>query len=288
MRMHAYGDAGVLRLDEVRAPVPRDGEVLVRVAGTSFNPSEIGLRNGWLRGVFDVSLPYTVGWDLAGTVVGTGEPVVARVDGGAAAGLVAVEAGRLVRAPGGVPLAHAAALPVAGLTAWQAVFEHARVAAGMSVLVNGAGGGIGGFAVQLARHAGAVVTATASPRSEAVVRALGAHEVHDYRLGLPPGPFDVVVNLVPLETPTDLVRHVRPAGTVVSVTTPVAVPPGSDVRSVHFVMRDDTAHLASLVALVDAGVVRLDIAAQRPLADLPAVHRDAEAGLLRGKTVLTP
>lgn len=294
MRMHSYGDASVLRLDEVAEPAPTGGQVLVRVAGTSFNPSEIGLRNGWLRGIFDLDLPYTLGWDLSGTVIGGGggfahgDAVVARVDGGAAAEVVAVDPALLVRAPARVPLAHAAALPVAGVTAWQAVFEHAGIDRGAEVLVNGGGGGIGGFAVQLARYAGARVTATAGPRSAAVVRSLGAHAVHDYTLRPPGGTFDVVINLVPLDRPADLVPLVRPAGTVVSVTQPVEPPAGRSIRSVHFVVRNDTTDLASLVRLVDEGAVRLDIAAVRPLAELPAVHRDAEAGRLRGKTIVTP
>jgi NADPH:quinone reductase-like Zn-dependent oxidoreductase len=291
--MHEYGDYTVLRLDDVPMPAAGEGDVLVRVAGTSFNPSEVGLRNGWLRGVFEVDLPYTFGWDLAGTVVTpggglvAGDRVVGRIDGGAAAEFVAVDPALLVRAPAGVPLAHAAALPVAGVTAWQAVFEHARIATGTTVFVNGAGGGIGGYAVQLARHAGAHVTATASARSAAVVRALGADAVHDYTAGPPPGTFDVVINLVVLDNPADLVPLVRPSGTIVSATVPVEPPPGTSITATHFVMRDDPADLAALVRLVDEGVVRLDVAAVRPLADLPAVHRDAQAGLLRGKTILT-
>jgi NADPH:quinone reductase-like Zn-dependent oxidoreductase len=294
--MHTYGDVSVLRLDDVEVPVPGDGQVLVRVAGTSFNPSEIGLRNGWLRGVFEVGLPYTFGWDLAGTVVNdntadgfaAGEPVVGRISGGAAAEFVVVEPSALVRAPGVVPLAHAAALPVAGVTAWQAVFEHARIVPGITVLVNGGGGGVGGYVVQLARYAGAQVTATASERSAATVRALGAHAVHDYRQGAPGGTFDVVVNLVPLEAPADLLRLVKPSGRIVSVTNRVEVPSGSGIESVQFVVRDDAEDLAGLVRLVDAGTVRLDIAAERGIAEMPEVHRAAEAGLLRGKTVLKP
>jgi NADPH:quinone reductase-like Zn-dependent oxidoreductase len=288
IRIHTYGDASVLRLDDIAVPAPADGQVLVQVAGTSFNPSEIGLRNGWLRGVFELGLPYTPGWDLAGTVVtgggglAPGDRVLGRVDGGAAAEYALADPSLLVRAPVSVPLAHAAALPVAGVTAWQALFEHAgRPLAGAAVLVNGAGGGIGGFAVQLARHAGAHVTATASPRSASTVRALGADVVHDYALGRPAGRFDVVLNLVP-GGGEDLPGLAAPGGIVVSVTDRYPPP------AVHFVVRNAPADLAALVALVDAGTVRLDIAAVRPLCDLPAVHRDAEAGRLRGKTIIEP
>lgn len=290
-RIHAYGDASVIRLDDVPQPVPAPGEVLVRVAATSFNPSEVGLRGGLLRSIFALDLPYTLGWDLSGIA---GGPVIGWVDHGAAAEFVAADPARLVAAPATVPLTHAAALPVAGLTAWQAIFDHAEVEPGQRVLVNGAGGGIGGFAVQLARHAGAHVTATASPRSAPALRRLGADALIDYtRSALRDAldkPVDAILNLIPLdqEQTAALVPLVRPGGRIVSVTTPVDTPPGSGISTAHFVVRNDVDDLAALVRLVDEGVVHLDIAGVRPLAELPDVHRAAEAGLIRGKTILVP
>ncbi|WP_212827179.1 NADP-dependent oxidoreductase [Polymorphospora rubra] len=304
MRIHGYGDVSVIRQDIVPRPVPGHGEVLIRVAGTSFNPSEIGLRSGLLSSVFPLDLPYTLGWDVAGTVVAVGDGgstfavgdrVVGRVDsGGAAAEYVTAAADRLVRAPTAVPLSDAAAIPVAGLTAWQAVFEHARVTPGQWVLVNGAGGGVGGFAVQLARYAGARVVATASPRSADAVRRLGADRVVDYTTtpldDALPGPVDTVLNLVATspERVAALLPLVRPGGVLVSITVAVEVPAGVPVTASQFVARNDPAQLAELVKLVDAGAVRVDVAASRPLADLAAVHRAAEAGLTRGKVVLVP
>lgn len=182
-RIHEYGDTSVIRYDAVRRPQPAFGEVLVRVAATSFNPTEAALRAGLLQAFFPVDLPYTLGWDVAGTVAevgpraegfAVGDRVIGRLDsGGAAAEYVRAPAAALVAAPASVPLTNAAALPVAGLTAWQAVFEHGKVAAGQRVLVNGAGGGVGGFVTQLAKHAGAEVIATASPRSTGAVLRQG-------------------------------------------------------------------------------------------------------------------
>ena len=146
MRIHRYGDASVIRDDDIPQPAPGPGEVLVRVAATSFNPSDVGLRRGLLRSVFALDLPHTLGGDVAGTVVelgggvrtlAVGDAVIGRVDG-TAAEYVTADAGTLAAAPGTIPLAHAAAIPIAGLTAWQAVFEHANVAPGQRVLVNGA------------------------------------------------------------------------------------------------------------------------------------------------------
>ncbi|WP_344453692.1 zinc-binding dehydrogenase [Actinomadura kijaniata] len=159
------------------------------------------------------------------------------------------------------------------------------------MLVAGAGGGVGRFAVQLARHAGAHVIATASGRSAAAVRRLGAHEIVDYTR-TPPAeavgePVDLALHLVPsAEAGAALAALVRPGGSLVSATGPVPVADPS-VRAVHFVARNDTAQLAALVGLVDAGAVRVEAAA-RPLRELADVHRAGEAGEIAGKVVLTP
>jgi NADPH:quinone reductase-like Zn-dependent oxidoreductase len=264
-RIHAYGDPSVIRVDDIPIPEPGPGEVLVKVAATSFNPTEIAVRTGR----FDLDLPHTLGWDVAGTV--GGEPVIGWIDGAAAEYAVA-SPGRLVPAPRTVPPADAAALPLAGLSAWQMVFEHGKVQAGQRVLVNGAGGGIGGFAVQLAKHAGAHVTATASPRSADTVRELGADHVIGYG---PTTTFDVVLNLVPDA------RVARLADVVVSATM-------SDAPDAHFVTRFDTTQLTALVNLVDRGALVLDVSEHHGLADLPEIHRRAEAGDLRGKILVRP
>ncbi|MFF0312165.1 NADP-dependent oxidoreductase [Streptosporangium sp. NPDC004379] len=280
-RIHEYGDASVISLDEVPVPRPGPGEVLIRVVATSFNPSEVGLRRGLLHDVLGVTLPYTLGADVAGTVVtgadglAPGDRVIGLIEG-AAAGYAVVRASVLTRAPERIPLTDAAAVPVAGLTAWQAVFEHARVHPGTRVLINGAGGGVGLFAVQLAKHAGAHVVATASARSAAAVRALGADEIVDYTADPLPGGNDVLINLVP-GVPGSVTEL---AGEFVSVTEPIEHP-----RAVRFVTRNDPGQLSELVALIDEGVVdvRADV---RPLESLADLHRAAERGDIRGKIVL--
>jgi NADPH:quinone reductase-like Zn-dependent oxidoreductase len=304
MRIHHYGDASVIRPEDVPRPVPGRGDVLIHVAATSFNPSDIGVRRGLLRSVFPLDLPYTLGGDVAGTIVelgdsvqtlAVGDRVIGRLDtGGAAAEYVTAAADTVVAAPTAVPLAHAAAIPIAGVTAWQAVFEHASIASGQRVLVNGAGGGVGGFAVQLAKRAGAHVIATAGPRSTDAVRQLGADEIVDYTArplaDALDGPVDAILNFVVVSArhAATLMSLVRPGGVVVSATVEVKAPAGSPVTTVRFVARNDTSHLAALVKLVDAGAVRVDIAASRALTDLASVHRDAESGRIRGKTILVP
>lgn len=271
MRIHRYGGPDVIQSDDVPIPVPGPGEALITVAATSFNPSDLGVRRGFLR----TGLPCVLCGDVSGTVDGV--PVVGRV-AGAAADYVIAPAADLVLAPATIPLAHAAAIPIAGLTAWQAVFDHAKITPGMRVLINGAGGGVGGFAVQLAKHAGAYVTATASARSADTVRAQGADEIVDYTTTpLPANGYDAVLNLIHVEQPR-IDALVALGGVLVSITVPFGI---------HFVARHDTRQLTDLVALIDAGVVKVDIAGIHPLTDLAQIHRDAEAGRLRGKTILT-
>ncbi len=167
VRFHDHGDAGVLRYEDVEVPVPGPGEVRLRVAATAFNPVDEGIRGGFLRDAFPVTLPHTPGIDVAGTVdllgdgvdgVEVGDRVIGflpMVADGASAEYVLAPAEILTAAPSGIPLADAAALPSVALTAWQALFDDAGLTAGQRLLVNGAGGAVGGHAVQLAKRAGA-------------------------------------------------------------------------------------------------------------------------------------
>ncbi|HUR01427.1 MAG TPA: NADP-dependent oxidoreductase [Nonomuraea sp.] len=287
-RIHEYGDASVIRYDRIPRPSPGPGEVLVRVAATSFNPSEVGLRAGFLRDMLPVTLPYTLGLDLSGTVVevgagvrgpAVGDRVIGLVEGAAAEYTVAA-ASALVRAPERLPPADAAAIPVAGLTAWQAVHEHARIAPGQRVLINGAGGGVGLFAVQLAKLAGATVIATASPRSAAAVRRYGADEIVDYTTTPLPDGMDVVLNLAAIH-PEQAAALADLGEAVVTIATPIESP-----RATYFVARNDPAQLARLVALIDKGELVVEITESHPLTGLDGVHRRAEAGQTHGKITI--
>ena len=299
-----YGEPSVLEEAELPRPEAGPGEALVRVAGTTFNQVDATIRAGHLANVFPLELPHVPGIDLSGTVVAVGEGVDPDVVGdeviaflpmtspGATAEYAVVGAELLAASPTSIPLADAAALASSGLTAWQAVIEYADVRPGQRVLVNGAGGGVGGFAVQLAARAGATVIATASARSREQVSAAGASEVIDYTatpvVEAVRGPVDAVINLVrttPEETAA-LVSLVAPGGVFVSTTTPAATDAG--VRTVSVFARSDAGQLARLARLVDAGELTVDVSERHPFEELAAVHRRAEAGQLRGKVVLTP
>jgi NADPH:quinone reductase-like Zn-dependent oxidoreductase len=307
VRYHAYGGSAVLVYEQADRPVAGAGRVVVRVAGTSFNPVDATIRAGFLQQVFPVTFPHVPNIDLAGVIAEVGEGVsgwsagdavvafLPMTEPGAAAEYVATPAEALAAAPRTVELADAAALPAAGLTAWQSLFEHAGLKTGQSVLINGAGGAVGGYAVQLARRAGATVTATASARSHARVRSYGADRIVDYTAtsvlqAVAGQRFDVVLNLAPTspEETAQLVGLVADGGAFVSTTTPGPEDAGRGVRTVRVFLHSDAAQLAELVARVDAGDLKIDVAERRPLTDLAAVHDEAAAGRLSGKTVLTP
>ena len=305
VRFHEYGGIEVLRYEDVDRPQPAPGEVLVQVAGTAFNPVDIWFRAGIIHQIYPVTFPQTIGLDLAGTVVEQGEGVEMPAVGdtvigfmpmtgpGAAAEFVAAPAAVLVAAPGNVALADAAAIPVAALTAWQALFDHGELTSGQRVLVNGAGGGVGGFVVQMAKQAGATVIATASPRSAETVRSFGADEIIDYTMvkigDAVREPVDLVVNLVhgSRDDSAALLDVTKPGGILVSVPPGVEYPE-RDVRVVFFGVRSDPAELAEIVKRVEAGALHLDISDRRPLAETPIVHEQSESGAVRGRVVLVP
>jgi NADPH:quinone reductase-like Zn-dependent oxidoreductase len=307
VRYHSYGDSDVLVYEEAERPVAGAGQVVLRVAGAAFNPLDVGIRGGYVQQVFPVTFPHIPNFDVSGIVTEVGEGVTGWSAGdavvaylpatgpGAAAEYVAAPADLLAAAPRTVDLPDAAALPSAGLTAWQSLFEHAGLRAGQTILVNGAGGAVGGYAVQLAKRAGAVVTATASARSAVRLAGYGADRVIDYTASPLPQAvgdqrFDVVLNLVRTgqEETARLADLTADGGAFVSTTFPELGDVGRGVRVVSVFSRSDAAQLAELAGLVDAGELAIDVAARRPLTDLAAVHDEAVDGRLAGKTVLIP
>jgi NADPH:quinone reductase-like Zn-dependent oxidoreductase len=253
-----------------------------------------------------VTLPHTPGLDVAGVVDALGERVSGlkvgdRVVGflpmtadGASAEYALAPAEILATAPSRIPLTDAAALPLVGLTAWQALFDHAKLVAGQRVLINGASGAVGGYAIQVAKSIGAHVIATASRRTMQQVRNAGAEDIIDYTstevTRAVTEPVDVLFNLAPIEPEqfTSLVTLVRSGGVVVSTT--VWMPAPSDeprgVRAIDVFVNSNAGQLSELVARVDRGELKVDVAERVPLADLASVHAKAAAGTLPGKVVI--
>lgn len=306
VRFHEHGGPEVLRFEDVERPVAGPGQVLVRVAGVAFNAADGGIREGRLP--IPVALPHIPGYDVSGTVAALGEGVdgfavgeavigfLPMTEDGAASEYALAPAEALVAAPASIPLEDAAGLPSVGLTAWQALFDDAGLRAGQRVLIVGAGGPVGGYAVQLAAQAGAHVIATVSPRSRDSVIASGADEVVDHAttslLDAVTEPVDVLLNLAPLDPEefAGLLALVKDGGVVVSTTAWMPAPSDEErgVRGIVVFVRSDAAQLAELVSRVDRGELRVEIARRVPLSDLPAIHAESTAGTLRGKVVALP
>ncbi len=253
-----------------------------------------------------MELPHTPGIDVAGTIAEIGEGVTQFTVGdpvigflpiaqdGAAADYVLAAASALVSSPATIPLANAASVPAVALTAWQALFEHAGLRSGQRLLVNGGGGGVGGFAVQLGAQAGAFVIATASPRSTEAVKAHDADQIVDYTTtsvtDAVTEPVDVVLNLVMASKPqmAALVGLVKPGGVLITTGSPVEPDAQRNVRAESMALHPDTDELRQIVDRIDAGQLTIDVSASFPLSQTAAVHARAAAGELRGKVLLIP
>lgn len=306
VRFHEVGGPEVLQYEEIDQPIPSVGQVRLRVAASAFNAADNGMRAGFLP--IQVVFPHVPGYDVSGTIdaVGddvdgfaVGDAVIAflpmATDGGAAEYVIA-PADALVAAPTSVPLADAAALPSVALTARQALFDEGGLKAGERVLIVGAGGVVGKYAIALAKRAGAYVIATASPRSAEAVRAAGADEIIDHTkadvLDAVTDQVDLLLNLAPIEPDefTALVGLVRDGGVVASTPAWMPAPDDADrdVRSVVVFVRSDAEKLAELVSLVDEGVLALEVTRRIPLTELPALHAEAAEGRVVGKVIVLP
>lgn len=307
-RFHSFGSEDVIVHEDVDRPTAGSGQVVLRVAGAAFNPVDASIRAGNLTAAFPLTLPYTPCYDVSGVVDEIGDGVTGWNIGDAAVGFlpipvagagaeyVAVPVETLAAAPHTIDLADAAGLPSVALTARQALFEHAGLKADQSILINGAGGAVGGYAIQLAARAGASVTATASPRSRDRVQAQGAAHVIDHTESpaweaVAGQRFDVVLNLAWYENQdhvTKLIGLVADGGAYANTVPPTPESAERGVRTQGVFVRSDADQLAELVSQVDAGHLTIDVAQRRPLADLGDVHQQAASGTLPGKTVLIP
>ena len=314
VRFHHTGDPDVLSVEEVPEPAAPTGDrILVRVEASSINGTDLGIRRGAAGPVMLGRSPFAPGFDISGVVLGCGPRVTAFAPGDRVAALlghrgggqaerVLLRQGRAARVPDAVAVPEAAALPLAGLTALQALYARAGLGGRRSprVLVNGASGGIGCFAVQLAALAGAHVTGTASGEAAkaAFVAGLGADVVIDHRthdvtaLG---ERWDVVVD-TPGLLPVDRVRRVLTDGGVLvttrvlsaaNLTALLTAPLHRATRATFVATAARSADLAHLLELVRTGRLRVPVDRTFPIAEAATAHRYAESGSVRGKVVLT-
>ena len=297
-----YGGPEVLTVGELPDPPVGPDTVLVRARATSVNPVDWKIREGYLRGAYPHHLPIIPGWDVAGVVEAVGPSVrtglkpgdevwgyVRRDDVGfgTAAELVPAPERTVSRKPASLSFEEAAAVPLAGLTAWQLLTEALAVKPGERVLVHAASGGVGQMAVQIATALGAEVVGTASPKHHDLVRELGAIEVIDYGDGPISGqlraPVDAVVDLVGGDALADAPRQVRDQERVASVVDADGV---AEIGGRYVFVRPEREHLDALAELVEEGRLRVNLARTFDLDDIAEAHRASESGHVGGKVAV--
>ncbi len=323
-----YGNNDVVRVSEMPMPEPGTGELLVRMEAASVNPVDFKIRNGMLRALQSYRMPAILGNDAAGvvSVLGpgvqgfcVGDRVAARLDKarmGAFAEFAVARPQHLAKIPDGLGFTQAAAVALAGLTAWQCLTEVLRIAAGERLLIHAGSGGVGHLAIQLAKGLGVHVTTTASATSHDWLRELGADVCVDYRhadFRHECAPFDAVLDALGGETLLRSITHTRRGGRVVSIgdlptpevaaefgkpwlapvfwllsRKPRALAQAQDVAYRYWFMREDGAQLAMLLDKLARGELQVRIEREFTLAEAPEALRLIEAGRVRGKLVIRP
>ncbi len=300
-RFHAYGGLENLQLETMRIPEPAEGELLVKVGAASVNPIDWRMLQGQVKEVFAIRFPRILGRDCAGVVVESrsaavqkGERVLAANEplrDGTHAQFAIVPAEQAAVLPGSVSDLEAVAIGNSGATAWIAMVESAQVAAGNRVLVHAGAGGVGGLAVQLARHFGAEVLATCSTRNLDYVRSLGAHRVIDYTredFVRAAGLCDIVFDTLGGEANRLSFQALKPGGLLVRISAaPVdPVPPRADVRVLHAQIRATGQRFERLLDLVERGALKPQVGEVHAFEKTPAAYEASRSGHSRGKNVI--
>jgi NADPH:quinone reductase-like Zn-dependent oxidoreductase len=303
IRMREPAGIGALVYEEVPDARPGLCDVLVKVAACGITHNELDWpiwtcraghqRTSVIPGNEVSGVVAALGYGTAGVEVG--DEVYGLTDqlrDGAAAEYVAVEARNLAPKPRTVDHVHAAAVPRAGLTAWQALFDHGKLARGQTVVIHGAGGAVGSTAVQLARWAGAEVIGTGRSHSRALATELGAGRYIALDAGSledVAGQADLVLDTIGGEVFASSPALLRPGGTLVTIKAAEPLPQGrDDVRKIVFVQESSRAQLAELARLVDEGQLRPQVGAVYPLAQAAEAYSAKAAGGVPGRTVLQP
>jgi NADPH:quinone reductase-like Zn-dependent oxidoreductase len=303
VRLHEPTGISGLVFEEVPDAAPMLGDVLVKVAACGITHNEVDWpvwtcraghrRTSIIPGNEVSGVVAALGYGTAGFAVG--DEVFGLTDqlrDGAAAEYVAVEARNVAAKPGTVDHVHAAAVPRAGLTAWQALFDHGKLARGQTVVIHGAGGAVGSTAVQLARWAGAQVIGTGRSHSRPLVTELGADRfiaLGTDRLEDAAGQADLVLDTIGGEVLARSPALLRPGGTLVTIKADAQLPGDrDDIRNVLFVQESSRAQLAELARLVDEGRLRPQVGAVYPLAHAAEAYSAKAAGGIPGRIVLQP
>jgi len=302
VRIHAYADPAAIRYEEAPTPAIQDDELLIKVAAAGINPIDWKIQQGYFEQFIPHKLPFIPGWDVAGSVEKAGAAVEAFKVGdrvyamadvtrdGCYAEYAAVKASRVARVPRSISINEAASIPLAAQTAWTVLFEAGGMKAGQSVLVHAAGGGVGMFAVQLAKNAGAYVVGTCSAANAAFVKSLGADEAIDYAREdfAASQRFDLVVDAIGGETQAKSLSAIRSGGTLISIASPVdeKAAAAQGVRAAFAGTNPSGELLGKLAAIIDAGKLKTLIAETFPLKDAAKALELSRGGHVRGKIIL--
>jgi NADPH:quinone reductase-like Zn-dependent oxidoreductase len=302
VRIHSFGGPDVLKLEELDVPEPAEREVLIKIRAASVNPVDYKIRSGKVPSVKQEQLPKVLGRDIAGTIVRCGravtewkegDEVFALLDGahGGYAGYVALAAELCVRKPRRIDFTAAAAVPLAGITAWQGEFDHGRLETGQRELIHGGAGGVGHLAIQFAKARGAAVYTTVAGEDMEFVRALGADAAIDYRSERfedKVHDVDLVLDLIGGQTQERSWSVLKEGGALISTLSKPSAERASErqVRAENYVAHPDASELNEIRDLIDAGKVRPFVQAVYELHEVAEAHRRLEEGHVRGKIVL--
>jgi NADPH:quinone reductase-like Zn-dependent oxidoreductase len=299
IRINEYGNEDVVNNVDVERPEPKKDEVLVKVDFAGVNPIDWKIRGGVGKRL-GLTLPITLGGEIAGTIETIGDQVRDFKEGDAVYGIISsggyaeyaiAKKGDIAPKPKSLDFENAAAIPLGALTAWQAIFDLANLSRGQRILIAGASGGVGSLAVQLAKAKGAFVIGLASGRNEGFVRDLGADEFVDYtkqKFEEVVKEVDVVFDAVGGDTFERAFQTLKKGGFLV---TSVAFPSEDKaqefgVKAARVFCKPNAKELAEITRLVDEGKLRAHISTILPLAEVKKAHRLSESGHTRGKIVL--
>jgi NADPH:quinone reductase-like Zn-dependent oxidoreductase len=291
-----YGGREKLKVMDVPKPVPQPGEVLIRIMAAGVNPVDCKIRQGYLKDRLPNRFPLIPGWDAAGVVVSTGAEVFAYcrkpvIQHGTYAEYVSVPETYVAAKPRNLSFEEAASIPLAALTAYQSLFDAAGLGRGQNVLIHAAAGGVGGFAVQLARDRGATIWATASRKNHEYVRGLGAHHVIDYTacdFREKARNMDVVFDTVGGDVQIRSADCVKKGGVLVSILAyqDEAALKAKGIVTKYVFVTPNASQLAELAAMAEQGRLKTHLAAVFPLEEAAQAHEMIESRHTRGKIVL--
>src|SRR6266403_4715927 len=303
IRIHNYGGPEVLHYEGAPRPQPQAGEVLVRVHAAGVNPIDWKVREGHMKDFWPHKFPLILGWDVSGTVeeIGSGvsrfkigDEVYSVPDptrNGGYADYIVVRESELALKPNSLHHIRAAAVPLAALTAWQSLFDTAQLRPDQRVLIHAGSGGVGNFAVQLAKWKGAYVFATASTKNQDLLHKLGVDEPIDYtqqEFEDVARDIDLVLDLIGGETQERSWSVLKKGGALLSLVQPPSAEKAKalGIRAAFVAVHPNGAQLAEIAAVIDSGNLKPVVSRILPLSEVRRAHKLSQDGHTRGKMVL--